>query len=466
MHLKSMISVKDISLRRRLTAMILTILLGSSIMTAVPTMAQEEDPLAQIDGKTQGEIIDSVCDVMNRIYVDNQMAQEMERKVRKAFKDGKYKDLTDRAEFAQRLYEDMNEICHDGHFGIRYVPNMDPAQYQDFDSLPPDEQERIRRENLIRLQHYNYNFEKLEILPGNIGYFKFDGFTDASLGGEKAIAAMNFLSDVDALIIDLRENGGGSPSMIQLITSYFYDNPVHLNSFFIREDSSYQQFWTQAHVEGPRMSDVDLYVLTSEYTFSGAEEFSYNLKNLERATLIGETTGGGAHPVSAAVFPNLGIVVRVPFGRAINPISKTNWEGVGVEPDIKVPADQALDVAREIALEKLAKREDNHPMVQRILDWELELAHIRANPYIPDEGRMSEYVGDYSPRHVFIEDDVLFYQRDERPKFKMIPVGEDKFMLEGLDYFIMIFARDENGDIFEITGVYNDGHSDHTAKVK
>ena len=441
------------------------LMIGGMILSTTALSAQDDDPLAQIDPKTQGAVIDSVCAVLNRVYVFADVAKEMEKTVRKAYKDGKYRDLTDRAEFVQRLSDDMMEICNDGHFGIRYIHNMDPALYQSFDSLPPDEQERVRRENETRLKYDNYDFKKVEILPGNIGYLKFNRFDDASSAGAKAVSAMNFLSDADALIIDLRENGGGSPSMIQLITSYFFDEPVHLNSFFIREDSTYEQYWTQAHVEGPRMSDVDLYVLTSNYTFSGAEEFSYNLKNLKRAILIGETTGGGAHPVRLAVYPNLGIVVRVPYGRAINPISKTNWEQVGVEPDVSVPADQALDVARMMALEKLVQREDNHPIIQHILDWELESARALADPYIPDAGKLTEYLGDYGPRHVFMENNELYYQRSGRPEYKMIPVAEDKFMLEGIDYFKMLFIRDEHGNITEIMGLYNDGGSDHSPKT-
>jgi len=126
--------------------------------------------------------------------------------------------------------------------------------------------------------------------------------------------------------------------VIQLISSYFFADPTHLNSFYIRHEDTVEQFWTQAYVEGPRMTDVDLYVLTSSYTFSGAEEFSYNMKNLKRATIIGETTGGGAHPVDTHIWPKLNFGMRVPFGRAINPITGTNWEGTGVEPDIKAPA--------------------------------------------------------------------------------------------------------------------------------
>ena len=160
---------------------------------------------------------------------------------------------------------------------------------------------------LAQLRRENFYFERVERLDGNVGYLDFRQFVDARLAGATAVAAMNFLSNCDAIIIDLRQNGGGEPSMIQLLTSYFFDEPKHINSFYVRYSDSIEQFWTQAYVPGKKMPDVPLYVLTSSYTFSGAEEFTYNLKNLKRATIIGETTGGGAHPVSDRYFPTLNV---------------------------------------------------------------------------------------------------------------------------------------------------------------
>ena len=157
---------------------------------------------------------------------------------------------------------------------------------------------------------------------------------------------MAFLANCDALIVDLRENGGGSPEMIQLLSSYFFSGePRHLNSFYYRLDEKTEQYWTLPYVPGANLAETDLYVLTSSCTFSGAEEFTYNLKNMKRATIIGEATGGGAHPVRLEIL-NDHFVMRVPYARAVNPISKTNWEGTGIEPDVQVPAGRALDQAR------------------------------------------------------------------------------------------------------------------------
>jgi hypothetical protein len=179
---------------------------------------------------------------------------------------------------------------------------------------------------------------------------------------------MNFLANCDAIIIDLRQNGGGDPSQIQFITSYLFGSPTHLNDIYTRSENKTENFWTLPYVPGKKLEKADVYVLTSSFTFSGAEEFSYNLKNLKRATVIGETTGGGAHPTEPKIVQGK-FILSVPYARAINPITKTNWEGVGVTPDIQVPADKAFDKAYLLALEKLAakasdqRKQDAHQQV-------------------------------------------------------------------------------------------------------
>ena len=142
--------------------------------------------------------------------------------------------------------------------------------------------------------------------------------------------------------------------MIALISSYLFNHPTHLNDIYDRKEDTTTQYWTMPFVPGVRLSDKPAFVLTSKNTFSGAEEFSYNLKNLKRAMIIGETTGGGAHPTTGHRIDDH-FTIQVPFARAINPISKTNWEGVGVEPDVPTKASEALDVATKLAAGKIQR---------------------------------------------------------------------------------------------------------------
>lgn len=166
---------------------------------------------------------------------------------------------------------------------------------------------------------------------------------------------MNFLANVDALIFDLRQNGGGDPKMVALISTYLFASQTHLNDLWVRKTGETQQYWTLPYVPGKRLSAVPVFVLTSHQTFSGGEEFSNNLKVLKRATIVGEVSGGGAHPVTGHRIDDR-FTIGVPFARAINPTTKGNWEEVGVEPDVKVPASDAPSTAQAMAAKELASR--------------------------------------------------------------------------------------------------------------
>jgi len=439
------------------TGLYLFIMIMLASLAAAQQMPKRFNP-DPIDSKIQAEIIDSVTAALNDNYVFPEVAKKMEQKARKLFKDGYFKGITDPVDFVQKLSESMSEVCHDKHFGIRYNPEVADI---------PTEQEEPTPEEIeaqIAAQRYNnFGFYKLERLEGNVGYLDLRGFNDAKYAGQTAIAAMNFLANSNALIIDLRQNGGGSPSMIQLITSYFFDESKHINSFYLRPEDTIKQFWTQEFVEGPRMSDIPIYILTSGYTFSAAEEFTYNLKNMERATIVGETTGGGAHPVMSGVFPNLNIEMRIPMGRAINPITGTNWEGTGIEPNIAVPEAEALEVAHLEAMKKvLENATDDRQKFQ--LEWAINTNETLRNPHTVSPELLKKYAGKYGPRKVTLEDGQLYYQREDRPKYKMIPMTDDTFMFAELDYFRLQFIPDEKGDIVAVEGLYSQGRTDRSPR--
>jgi hypothetical protein len=306
-----------------------------------------QQPDRNLDAAARTQIIDSALKRLNEAYVFPEVAQAMEKAVRDRAAKGEYEQVTSARLFAETLTNHLQAVSKDKHLRVRYLHNPIPERGPRREPTA-EEREEYRRE----MAWLNSGFDKVERLPGNIGYIEFRGFTDAELGADTVAAAMNFVANTDALIIDLRRNGGGSPQMVALICSYLFGpEPVHLNSLYWREGNRTEEFWTRKEVAGKRYLGKDVYVLTSNRTFSGAEEFSYNLKNLKRATVIGETTGGGAHPGGVnRLHEHFGMFV--PTGRAISPVTKTNWEGTGVKPDVEVPAAQALHVARLAALKK------------------------------------------------------------------------------------------------------------------
>lgn len=331
-------------------------LLAAGFAAAQPP-SQPDMPL---DAKTRDQVIDKAIESLNRSYVYPDVAKKMAEAVRGKQQKGGYSDIVSSIGFARQLTDDLRAVSHDLHLRVDF--SYEPARERPSGPMPAAEVERMRKQMALN----NFGFEKVERLPGNIGYLDLRGFNSAAIAGDKAVTAMNFLSDCEALIIDLRQNGGGDPAMVQLIASYLFGTePVHLNDLYWRPSDSIQQWWTLAYVPGRRMPDADVYVLTSHRTFSAAEEFTYDLQTQKRATIVGEVTGGGAHPGGGE---HLGehFMMFLPSGRAINPVTKTDWEGTGVKPDVAVPAEKALQTANLMALRKISKNDLNPMMKSRV----------------------------------------------------------------------------------------------------
>jgi hypothetical protein len=325
-----------------------------------------------VDAKIRTQVVEAAIREMNEGYVFPEVAKVLEADLRKKLAAGEYNvaQYNDPKAFADRLTADVQAITKDKHLRVRHSPTaLGPMRHEE---PTPAELEDMRK----RAAAQNFGFERVERLRFNIGYLDLRGFMNAEIAGHKASAAMTLLADTDALIVDLRQNGGGDPAMVALITSYLVDERTHLNSMSYRNAGATrtEEWWTSTWVPGERFGGKKpIYVLTANRTFSAAEEFSYNLKNLKRATLVGETTGGGAHPGSGRQL-NDHFWMFVSNGRAINPISKTNWEGTGVGPDIKVAASDALRVAQLEILRKFdtSKRDAEYKkqLAQRIEELE------------------------------------------------------------------------------------------------
>jgi C-terminal processing protease CtpA/Prc len=300
-----------------------------------------------IGAATRTAVIEKLLAELDDSYVFPETAKKMAADIRGRLDSKEYENITSSQKFAEKLTADLQSVSHDLHLRVRYSYDPIPERKE---KREPTAEEKANYNRFNKL--VNYNFEKLERLQGNIGYIDLRGFNDPEAGKETVAAAMGFLANTDALIFDLRQNGGGDPEMVALICSYLFgDKPVHLNDLYWRKGDKTEEFWTKPAAATTKY-DKDVYVLTSARTFSGAEEFSYNLKNLKRATIVGETTGGGAHP-GGVIRLSEHFGVFIPSGRAISPITKTNWEGTGVEPDVKVPKEQALKVAYIAALNRV-----------------------------------------------------------------------------------------------------------------
>jgi hypothetical protein len=339
---------------------------------------KDQKPLP-IDSAVRQKVIGDLLKELDDKYVFPEVAKKIRLAIEGRVKAKDYDSITTGQELAKRLTEHLQEVSRDKH--LRVHCSSEPIPRPRAKGQKPSEKDKQRMREQMHFR--NSGFSKLKRLPGNVGYLELRGFLDADEGADTVAAAMNFLANTDGLIVDLRRNGGGSPKMVQLLCSYFFDvKPVHLNSLYWRKGDRTEEFWTLEKVAGKRYLGKPLYILTSARTFSAAEEFTYNLKNLKRATVVGETTGGGAHPGGGA---HLGdhFIAFIPTGRAINPITKTNWEGTGVAPDVAVKADEALDTAHRLALKQLVEsvkdKVARHRLEQRI-KMELEMEKRAKKP--------------------------------------------------------------------------------------
>jgi hypothetical protein len=312
-----------------------------SSLAAIPAGGTVAD--FRIDGAMRARVVDAAIGKLDSNYVFPEIAKRMADTVRARLRRGVYDNVANGLTFASTLTQHFQEVSRDKHLRVNFSPAgarprpMDPAS-----------EPRAQRATDAQA----CGFVRAEKLEGNVGYIKFNFFASPDECGAAATSEMTKVTDADALIIDLRENGGGDPAMVAHISSYLFSKRTHLNDIWERPGNKTEQFYTNPGLRGRKLGDdKPVYVLTSSRTFSGAEEFSYNLKHLKRATIVGETTGGGAHPVNGHRIADR-FMIGVPFARAINPITKTNWEGTGVEPDVKVPAGEALPEALKLIGEK------------------------------------------------------------------------------------------------------------------
>ncbi len=308
------------------------VLLGIAPLNAVAQSA----PLAP---ETRRAVVDSLARSLADTYVFATLGRQMAAELRRRLSSGAYDSLTPEG-LAHQLNGDLAALAHDGHLRVRYFGPQSAASQGATPALD---------DWATWLRSINFGFERVEILPGNIGLMEIRGFLLPEEARQAALAAMNKLAGVDALIVDLRRNGGGEPSLVALVSSFLFPRgqKVHLNDLHWRAGNRVEQFFTDPDLDAPRFTGP-VYVLTSRRTFSAAEEFTYNLKQLKRATQVGETTGGGANPGSGLLLGS-GYEVFVPTGRAVNPISHDNWEGRGAVPEVPTPADSALAVATRLA---------------------------------------------------------------------------------------------------------------------
>lgn len=314
----------------------------------------------QLDETSRQHVITSLINQLKDGYIFPRKAIAIEQKLHENQKNNRYKNIKNGEKFAATLTSQLQQETGDKHLQVEFNPQGVP------DAQNAEELAASEAFEMEMWRAHNFGIEKIERLRFNIGYFKLSAFGPVKEVGPLLASAMNLLSNMDSLVIDLRGNFGGSERTVQLLASYLLNKRTHLLNMYKRVGDTMEQHWSSDYVEGKRFGqEKDVYILIDGSSFSAAEDFSYTMKNLKRATLIGETTGGAAHSGDSVRLSKY-FSLFLPTGRGISPITNTNWEGTGVIPDVQVTPEEALNKVQKIILEKLIASEKDTRRIARI----------------------------------------------------------------------------------------------------
>lgn len=395
--------------------------------------------LAQAKSPPPREIVGRTAKAIEDLYFDPAKGAAIAADLRKEAAAGQYDALTQPGDLATALSARLRPL--DRHFSVSWRPPVagEPGPGRRPGGGPgapgPDEEAVLRRAN--------YGFSKVELLPGGIGYIRLDQFSDFTAEGDPAKAAADaalaLVANADALIIDLRDNGGGSPAMVGYLVSAFTPKNADIyNVFHSREGTEDER--PPVWFAKPRL-ETPVYILTSGRTGSAAEAFPYTLQAARRATIVGEATGGAANPGGPAPLGD-GYAVFISRGSPVNPITHANWEGSGVQPDVKTTAARALDTAQTLALTRLV--ETGKGPTANDSRWALEALTSRAAP--PPFAR-ADYLGTYGEMSIIEQDGRLAMQRAGRPPSLLAPLGNDVFFVDSAPARRITFQRDAAGKV-------------------
>ncbi|WP_034058795.1 S41 family peptidase [Lacinutrix jangbogonensis] len=328
-------------------------LLAVSLLTIHNGAAQEKSAKNILTAKEKNTIVSSIQTHLNTSYVNLELSYKMIADLKTNLESNKYDAIIDPLEFSKALTKDLQSISKDLHLKVRFEPKRIAQKKR---VISDEMQLKMEKRMAMQMAEINFGFTETKILKGNIGYLNLRLFADTKYAEEAATAAMTFLSNTNAIIIDLRTNGGGVPSMMQLLSSYFLDKtPVLLSDFYERQTGEKTQLYSFATVDGKRSTNKKVYILTSRNTFSAAEAFTYTLKHLDKAIVVGEVTKGGANRTKRLNI-NDEFTISVPYIETIHPITKTNWEGKGVQPNIITTEKDAFVTAYINAINSTVKR--------------------------------------------------------------------------------------------------------------
>jgi hypothetical protein len=407
------------------------------------------DTDTELSAAQRAALLEQLAARLDEQYVFPETAGTLVQHLQDRVAAGTFDSLSSPHAFAQGVTAEMFAVTQDHHLRFWFDPEQASAAGDD-----EKHGEDLLKRHFQRARRANFGFASVERLVGNIGYLDLRELPPVEVAADVAVGALSFLANTQALIFDLRFNGGGSPEMVQFLISHLFDEWLReLSGIYSRPAKRYTDYWTLAELPGQRMPDVDVYVLTSGMTYSAAEAFAYDLQAMKRATIIGERSRGGAHLVDFQVIGGE-FLFTLPVARAVNPLTGSNWEGIGVLPDVEVPQEEALQVAHQLALSRLLEQTSDEDE-RAFLRWEKDTLQAVLNPVLIDEKLLQQYAGHYGDKEIILEANALYCRQHTR--LLLTPLTEDTFILTDDTRFR--FVKDERGDVIEMVVLDREGNA-------
>lgn len=422
---------------------------GAQQPPAQPDMTSGQPP--ELTTAVKKQTIDQLAALLPERYAYKEIGPKLQNLLLQNLQAGKYARYSSPADFSAAVTKDMRSLNPDRHLALNYNPEEAAPSQSVSQQITPEE--RARQATVFNRQ-MNYGFRDVRFLNGNIGYLKFDYF-DSYLDYSRSVvdASMEFFVNCDALIIDLRENGGGSGEMVGYIAGFFFQERTLTGTSYNRlTDTSSEEFIVPQSKE-KLLRDIDIYVLTSKATISAAEALAYNLKYLRNAKIVGETSAGAANPGRVTRLNNL-FTAFIPNRHGKHITTGTNWEGTGVPLDISCSAEDALRIARIDALTKLRQKAANPQQQKKYQNYLTYLEKSKSAAKLPEK-TLLQYAGDYQgERNVIVKNGTLFYKRGFDPERELLLVAPDTFMQFEGDVTIT-FRRDDKGRVIELVSEWS-----------
>lgn len=425
--------------------LVLTFLITLSFCFTVFGQTKVEKPIKQ---QEINNVVSSIAKLIEQHYVSLEIGKKISDLIITKNKNGAYRNITDAHKFANQLTSDLRSFNGDLHLKVNILSannssvNKNVPQQVDYKGI-----------------WSNYGFQDIKILDGNIGYIKINHFTKWNHFKEakKVITAtFNTLQNTDALIVDVRNNGGGFEAIVAYFISYLFEgDPIHLSDYYIRFNDKKTSIWTTSDIPGKKLPNIPVYVLVNNRSTSAAESLAYMLKHQKRATVIGEITAGAGHgALTHKVFNQFS--VSISSAETINAVTKTSFEKVGVIPDIKVTSDEAFSKAYILALNYLKNNNtrgfyaSNYESVINFLPSSVDEKEINKADY-------EKYVGIYKSQGIelviSVNETGLYAQMIGRKgKMKLIPRDNHIFIVDDLKERIQ-FVFDSKNEAIKLIGI-------------